>query len=930
MNVRSLNNKTDLVAQTIVDRSLDFLSLTETWHTTGDDVCLHLAAPQDYAVVDVARSTGRGGGVALIYRRHFRCYRIALPACQTLEAVCVRLTSNNEPIVVLTLYRPGSCRPSLQFFEELASLLEVLVLHSCPVVIGGDFNIHMEDPDDPDTRRLNDLLAGFSMTQHVQGSTHHNQGTLDLILTPEDCKISSVSVDPPDVISDHSLVTCRLPVSTDTPEATERLVRSWKKVDRASLRNLLLESELCSDVSVDLSVDQLFVMYDDTLSRIADQVAKQHSVRCRRGQIAPWFDSDCRSQRRECRRLERRYRRTRSAEDCRLWVIATRRRLASYRQKKEQFWLSQFDGNAGSSMYLWRSISRVLGRDRDITGITGHSAEGFAAFFDNKVEKVRMDTAGAHELPLLRTTQHSLGQFHTCSEEEVRRIIMKSPATTCRLDPVPSSIIREFLDLLLPFITRMVNASLSQGRLPQSQKRAIISPLIKKVGLDVNEMGNFRPVSNLTYTSKIVERAVSSQLHEYLQEHHLLPKNQSAYRRHHSTETAMLRVLSDALRAADIRQVTLLTLLDLSAAFDCVDHDLLFKRLEVSFGLSRDVLGWFRSFLSDRSQTVTYEGSQSRVRPVMYGVPQGSVLGPLLFVLYTAEIEDIIRRHGLHLHQYADDCQIYCTVPAADADIGVRRINACIAELDAWMAASRLRLNPSKTQVMWLGSRQQLDKVNIKDITLLSANIPVVDSARNLGVQFDSRLTMSAQVNSICRSSYYHLRQLRPVARSLSSFAKKTLIQAFIASRIDYCNALLHGIADSLLRKLQSVQNAAARLITSARRRDHMAPVLRDLHWLPVQQRIVFKVATMMYRLTIGQLPPYLADGCHLLADSDRRALRSTDSRTFAVPRTYTNLGDRCFEVAGPRIWNSLPFYLRDPDVCYTTFRRLLKSYLFP
>jgi hypothetical protein len=476
----------------------------------------------------------------------------------------------------------------------------------------------------------------------------------------------------------------------------------------------------------------------------------------------------------------------------------------------------------------------------------------------------------------------------------------------------------------------MVNASLSQGILPQSQKRAIISPLIKKVGLDVNDMANFRPVSNLTFASKIVERAVSVQLHEYLQEHKLLPRNQSAYRRHHSTETAMLRVLSDALKAVDTRQVTLLTLLDLSAAFDCVDHDLLFKRLEVSCGLTRDVLVWFHSYLGDRTQTVTYEGSVSRSRPVVYGVPQGSVLGPLLFVLYTAEIEDITRRHGLRLHQYADDCQVYCTVPVADTEIGVQRVNTCIAELDEWMSSSRLRLNPSKTQVMWLGSRQQLDKVTTKDITLLSANIPVVDTARNLGVQFDSRLTMSAQVNSVCRSSYYHLRQLKPVIRSLSSFAKKTLVQAFITSRLDYCNSLLYGIADSLLKKLQSVQNASARLITGARRREHMTPVLRDLHWLPVKQRVVFKVASMMYLIKIGRLPPYLADECHLLADSSRRSLRSAASRTFVVPRTSTTLGDRCFEVAGPRVWNSLPTHLRDPDLCYTTFRRLLKTHLFP
>ena len=185
---------------------------------------------------------------------------------------------------------------------------------------------------------------------------------------------------------------------------------------------------------------------------------------------------------------------------------------------------------------------------------------------------------------------------------------MSSPIKSCSLDPVPTFLLREFIDVLLPFVTRMVNASLQQGRLPDSQKHAMVRPLLKKPGLDTADMNNYRPVSNLSFMSKLIERVVSIQLNEYLSANNLIPRFQSAYRQGHSTETALLRVWSDMLMAADNRKVTLLSLLDMSAAFDCVDHSILLHRLQVAVGIGSTALDWIRSFLSGRTQQVVYGG----------------------------------------------------------------------------------------------------------------------------------------------------------------------------------------------------------------------------------------------------------------------------------------------------------------------------------
>ena len=192
-----------------------------------------------------------------------------------------------------------------------------------------------------------------------------------------------------------------------------------------------------------------------------------------------------------------------------------------------------------------------------------------------------------------------------------------------------------------------------QGRLPASQQHAIVTLRLKRSGLDPTDIANFLPVSNLTFMSKVIERAAASQLNTYLSANGLMPRHQSAYRKKQSTETAMLRVWSDVLTSADVREVTLLGLLDLSAALDCVDHNILLHGLEVAFCLTNTALEWTRSFMTDRTQQVSYCGRLSPIQCVLFGVLQGSVLGPLL---YTAELELIIACHGLRLHVYADDC----------------------------------------------------------------------------------------------------------------------------------------------------------------------------------------------------------------------------------------------------------------------------------
>jgi hypothetical protein len=290
-------------------------------------------------------------------------------------------------------------------------------------------------------------------------------------------------------------------------------------------------------------------IYESVLRDIADRLAPAHIVRSRVRPLSPWFDSECRAIRRDCRRLERLYRRTKSDEDRFAWTKAVHQKNIDFQAKKDIYWTNRLSRDSQKPAKLWQAMSKILRRDKDVGchPPSSNTADSFANFFDRKIRDVRSSTDGYPPSTTYTPATSKMTEFEQYPESEIRRVIMASPTKSCALDPIPTFLLKEVVDDLLPFLTAMVNTSLREGYLPGSQKHAVVSPLLKKSSLDPVEMKNYRPVSNLTFTSKLVERIVTEQFVQYLNANGLMPRLQSAYRRRHSTETALLRVLSEYL-----------------------------------------------------------------------------------------------------------------------------------------------------------------------------------------------------------------------------------------------------------------------------------------------------------------------------------------------------------------------------------------------
>ena len=323
----------------------------------------------------------------------------------------------------------------------------------------------------------------------------------------------------------------------------------------------------------------------------------------------------------------------------------------------------------------------------------------------------------------------------------------------------------------------------------------------------------------------------------------------------------MHKVHNDILLNMNHQRVTLLVLLDLSAAFDTVDHEVLLRRLEVTFGIADTALQWFRSYLAGRSQRVLLNGSFSGDFSLPHGVPQGSCLGPLLFVIYASKLFEVVKRHLPDVHVYADDNQLYISFkPGSKASEleAVTALQDCILNIKTWMTADKLKLNDDKTELIVIGTLAQLDKISISELSIDHVKVFAVCNVRNLGTWFDNFLSMKTAINKTCQSGLYHLQNIGRFKRYLTFEDRESIVQAIVMSRIDYCNRLLCGVAATNLSKLQRVQNTAVRLVCSLPRHEHITSSFIRLHWLPIKFRINFKIAMLCFKCIHGQAPNYL------------------------------------------------------------------------
>ena len=841
---------------------------------------------------------------------------------------------------IVIVYRPGHPGTDVVFLTEFASLLEVLLASGGELLILGDFNYWIDDPGlKPYTPEFCELLDLNNIRNYVSDPTHIYGHTLDLVLAYMTSNVvDNVEVRPIDrTVSDHALVLCELKV-TNLPSYKKSIVfRNYRNICPTDVGN-----EIRQHLVVDplLNSETLVANYNQFFQALQDRhcplIEKTIIVR----EDGPWYNQEIALVRRQRRQAERKWRRLKT-EFSRLEYIQARRVVNDQvLRSKIDFFKSKFEACGGDQKKIYMLLDSLLGH-RSMSSLPESSsnaelANRFSKYFTSKIAQIREEIAVTPvpqsyslDFNISFPTDQVFTHFEPVQEEVVCRYIREVNKTYCSLDPINVTKMGQSYEGAATYIMTIINCCFSEAHFVISEKRALIRPGLKRTGLDKEVLSNYRPVSNLSLLSKYIERAMLEQLVPFLEQVEAISKYQSAYRKFHSTETALCKIHDDLVQSVCLGKVSVLIFLDLSAAFDTVDHQILLNDFN-NYCIEGAAFRLLESYLLNRTQSVVIGESISEPEPLSCGVPQGSVLGPVLFLIYTSTLVFLLDAHGVSYHFYADDSQLYICIDNIEDTKG--KVVQLLTDIRKWMCERKLKLNDRKTEIMLVkGNLRSSWTEEFGDLDLGDFHLTPVLYAKNLGVLFDIALNFKNHVNSVVRSCNYHIRNLYAVRRFMHRENIMSLVHSLILSKIDYCNSLFVGLPNGTLKKLQSVMNRAARLIYQLPPRVSITSFLIDLHWLPIKARIEYKICLITFKALRFHLPRYIFD---LLAPQTVEGdfiLRSADDPfRLLEPRApgERSFADRSFSYVAPRIYNRLPITIKRLE-SVDCFKKHLKTHLF-
>ena len=884
-----------------------------------------------------------GGGVGIFVSNSLtKIKREKVPQIDNFELIQVSCMSGGKKIIFIVVYRSPNKSEAL-FREEFILYIEGLRVVGSEIFVCGDFNFWINDEENNSAKSFFEEMGAVGYVNKVNKVTSTTGHTLDLIFCENDKDlIHDIVVDELCVISPvHMVIKFKIRIIVNTKQNKKIVFRNKRNLCAEELLRKII-NELNQRASEDCEhglsnkrscLDCFVSIFNSISEQIYNNecplIEKEIMVK----DNAPWYDFEVLTAKREKRKKEGKWRRTKNEISKNEYQSAKNTLNRMIRRKKREFYRRKINELGLDIKKLYAIIDNLTGHKKKILLPEGFSdevlANMFSDFFESKIENLVGSFVEVTQLNMQPVVgpENKLNHFKTIDIHTMESIMGGVRRTYCASDPFPISDVYkcENAKNLLHVYLEIANLSITSNTFPGCEKHAILKPVLKG-SLDPQSLSSYRPISNLSFLSKILEKVILDQLLNFFEKTNALPDQQSAYRKLYSTETALCSVVNDMLTMMDSGKCGILILLDLSAAFDTVVHSLLLKDLR-AIGVEGDALNYLESFLTNRTYCVQIGKSFSGTKALVRGVPQGSVLGPILFCIYTIELIHLLNNHGVHFQLFADDTQFYMSLE--NIEESERKINEVMSDVKRWMNSKQLKLNDNKTECLLIGKKHDLKQLDLEKIGGLKNEFEVRNPIKNLGIIFDCSLSFNEQINQVVRTAGYHLKNIAFLKKYLDSKTITMLIHNYVISRLDYCNVLYHGLPNYNLRKIQNVLNRAARLIKGLAPRERITPALIELHWLPVKARIVFKMCVLTYQaLGLGR-PAYLRNSLRSFQPNTGVSLRhSDDPYRLDEPRSATNTGARAFERSAPRLFNRLPIEVKaSPNV--NTFKRNLKTHIF-
>ena len=937
INARSVKSSEVIIKDHLVDNDIDICVISETWLKDCDQAWIEGCElnKDGFRMQTANRKARTGGGLACIYRERYKVDQKMAGANTSFEyALWLVRISDADYINVLGIYHPpptGKNPPNSVFIDEASKFIAEEIMNLENIVILGDFNIRINDAEDNEVSAFSDTFHALGLDQHVNFPTHVHGNTLDLVFTENLSKIKVVECTQGPFLSDHCTISCKMSIVKSN---IKRAKVRYRKLKNVSAKQLLDDMNIHKIMDSDGNIDELVELLNYEAQKSMDKHAPMKEKMVTQRAKNPWYSEDIREQKRLFRNRERVWKKYKTPETWRALKVERNKYKKMLMKSKRDTLKQKVDACGKDTKKLYKLVAELTGTQAENPLPPGKTdqelSEEFADFFISKITKIR-DGLAEHPKYIPTSTRDipQMDRFDDLSEEEVGKIIHRMATKSCESDTLPTQFIKEGIETMLPVITKLTNISLRCGVFATKWKTAIIRPLLKKANLELIT-SNYRPVSNLSFISKVVEKAALLRFNTHCEEHGLMPDYQSAYRANYSCETAVTKLMNDLLWSMENQEVSALAAIDLSAAFDTVDHDILLDILAVKFGIIGTALHWFDTYLRPRDCKVVVGGQLSTSKNLEFSVPQGSCAGPVLYLAYASTMQEIIPS-SIGLYGYADDHALKVNFKAHDRNAEkscINDIENCMCSIKEWMDSNRLKMNSAKTEFILFGNQRQLQKCSTNSINVEQELVKKTGKIKYLGVWLDETLSLKAHITGKCRTAMLNIQRLKLIRSSLSVATCKTLVQGLVISHLDYANAILAGLPNCEINKLQRVQNIAAKITLKKTKRDSATNCRKELHWLPIKARIDFKILVLVYRCLNNLAPDYLKSLIRYKVKS-REGLRSCQNKQLAVPRTTRKtFADRSFSVYGPKVWNELP---RDLQNCSSlpSFKKKLKTRLF-
>ncbi|KAI5727884.1 hypothetical protein M8J77_008146 [Diaphorina citri] len=779
LNAQSLSAHMHEIRTLIDNADLHAILISESW--LKPSISDSLVNISGYTLVRHDRLVRRGGGVAMYIRNdltHKVLVRSTAASSQDdkiIEFMAVELVVRSIKILLTVVYKP----PKANQLDELYDLIVSVIPQYEHIILMGDFNINLLDSNSSVATRFAETMTSYNLTVLPSAPTHHSpnhpSSLLDLSIVSRSEKVMMYEQIPAPGVSHHDLLL--LSYSVKVPKYPPQMI-TYRNIKSINMDNFseVLDGQDWRAVESDNDLNVKVTLLNEKLIKVFDRFAPVKKARATRAPI-PWMTPAIRSSMRERDKLCIRYRHTRSQESLQAYKSLKNRTNYMVRKAQSSFARGILHGGPKST---WKKLNSVgLGNVKSLSPISidlNQLNDFFVSVVPSPCSILKttvLERLENEPVPVSLAADVKF-DFEEVSAENVRKAILSIKSKAPGYDGVDLVMVKMSLSSLLPTITHVFNVSLTTGRFPDFWKFSNVVPL-NKVG-NPSSCADYRPISLLPLLSKGLEKIVVQQILSFVETHNIVDPYQSGFRRFHSTTTALVKVTNDIRGALDEKKVTLLALLDMSKAFDSVDFDILLKTLE-KLHFSENALSWIGSYLRGRQQRIFCEGRVSDWRPIRSGVPQGSVAGPLLFALYISTAQNVFRHCRYHI--YADDVQIYLHCLPRDVANTIQLLNEDLERFSAWAKSLFLKPNPSKTQVMLVGTNSfvlSLSSLNLPPILLDGQQIQFTQCAKNLGVHIDSTLSWSKHVANIRKKVFYSLHTLVRVVVSTSFLAGSTYI----------------------------------------------------------------------------------------------------------------------------------------------------------